>query len=219
MEHAVYRPAALLGGLGARPVGPALVDELLLELALLHDWVILGQVLGAVSAKFGFVDEPELADAFPDAPMHFRIDDAICACILTHQFLRNAYPGGDRPHVGPNPVKHPAAIRAEQRAGGAWPEMLGNIIGVELQSGELVRARDHPDQSLIGQSGLPVAATDIRMGAGKPDLLHVLPVLAWLVDPRGRREGAAPLVDGHGMQAVLDMPPDLVVAETAGPCG
>src|SRR5204863_4333496 len=57
MEHAVRRPGALVIVL-VRSAGAAHLDELLLEPALLRDRGVLGQVLGAVSAKFGLVDEP-----------------------------------------------------------------------------------------------------------------------------------------------------------------
>src|SRR5882672_9665466 len=109
MEHAVCRLGALLVGAGARSVGPAHVDELLLELALLHDRVVLGQVLGAVFPIFGLIDKPEPADTIPDAPMHVRIDDPVCASIRTYQLLRNEDAGGDRPHIGPNAIKNPPA--------------------------------------------------------------------------------------------------------------
>src|SRR5262252_943852 len=106
MEHAMHDPCALFVsqvfvGFGALSIGLTQVDELLLEFALFRGWVLFGQVLGAVSPIFGLIDERELADALLDAPMHLRIDDAVCACILTHQFLGNAYAGGDRPHIGP----------------------------------------------------------------------------------------------------------------------
>src|SRR5206468_9196729 len=107
------------------------------------------------------------------------------------------------------------AIGTEQRAGGAWPEMLLNVLGVELQSCQLGRTRDHPEESVVRQTGLSVAASDIRVGARKPDLLHALPVLARFVDPGRCRERAAPLIDRHGMQAILDVLADLPVAEAA----
>src|SRR4029079_9848399 len=124
MEHAVHGPAALLVSFGKLSVGPAQADQLLLELALILERVALRQVLGAVFPIFGLIDEPELADAILDAPMHLRIDDLVCACIRPHQLLSDTDAGGDRPHVGPNTVKNPAAIGAKQRAGGARPEML-----------------------------------------------------------------------------------------------
>src|SRR5262249_19627553 len=145
------------------------------------------------------------AEPVADAPMHLRIDDPLRALVRTHQLLGRKYTGSDGTHVGPNAVKNPPTVGAEERAGGARPEMLRNVGGVEFQSGLLVGARDHPDEGDIRQPGPLVAAADVRMSAGKPDLLHVLAVLAWFVDPCRCREGAAPLVDGHGVQAVLDV--------------
>src|SRR5262249_43563261 len=112
MEHAVHCPTALFVSLvvvvGA--LGPAHVDELPFELALLRDRVVLGQVLGTVSAIFGLIDEPKFSNAIPDAPMHLRINNTVCACIRSHQLLCNEDAGGDRPHVGPNAIKNPPAI-------------------------------------------------------------------------------------------------------------
>src|SRR5215510_4027430 len=174
-------------GLAVLVVVPAHANELLLEFARLRDRNVLGQVLRNVSAIFGLVDEPKLTETIPHAPMHLRIDDALRRAQV-HHFLGDAEAGRDRPRVGPDAVKNPSAIGAEQRAGGAGPEMLLNVLGVELQSRQLVRTRDHPQKGEIRQPGLPVAAADIRMSACEPDLLHALPFLAWLVDPCRCRE-------------------------------
>src|SRR5262245_35648282 len=67
MEDAVQDPCALfgsqVGGSGALSIGPTHADELLLELALVRDRILFGQVLGTVSPILGLIDESELADA------------------------------------------------------------------------------------------------------------------------------------------------------------
>src|SRR5580765_390086 len=60
----------------------------------------------------------------------------------------------------------------------------------------------HPQKWDLREPGVTVAATDVGVGAGKPDLLERLILGIVLLDPEGRPERSASLIDGDRVVGV-----------------
>ena len=172
---------------------------------------VLGQVLRPVSQVQLLIDDGGLAQPLHRAPMHLGIDEPLRA----RDWLRDVL--GDWPVEGQEAADEPASVGPVEGAGRTRPEMVFNVVVVELQSRLVRHARDHPDESQVGQAAFLVAAADVGMRSGKPDLLHALAILRIACHPCGRRKGPTRLVDGHRVQAVFDVVADLVVVEAACP--
>ena len=84
--------------------------------------------------------------------------------------------------------------------------------GIELQPA-FARPLHHPAQGDVREAGIPVAPADIGMHARKPDLLQPLAVGPFLLPPHAGLEGAAALVDGQGLEGVVDAAAQLHIVE------
>src|SRR5690606_7469713 len=83
--------------------------------------------------------------------------------------------------------------------------------GIERQA-QLFRFPHHPVERTIRQARLAVAAADIAMGTGKPDLFQRSRPAGGLL-PYGRQEALAEFVEGDGMAGVLEGRAKLGVVE------
>src|SRR5262249_26043038 len=97
--------------------------------------------------------------------------------------------------------------------------MLFDVVFVELEPGLVAHARNHPDERQIREAALPVATSDIRMRASKPDLLDPRPIGYLPRHPGGRGQRSSCLVDGHRVQAIFDLVANFVVVKATGPRG
>jgi hypothetical protein len=87
---------------------------------------VLGQVLGRVPEIFVLVDDGDLAEPVTHAPMHLVVDQTLDA------LLRSFAVFGDRSQERQKTADEPTAIGAIERAGRARPEMLFDVVFVEL---------------------------------------------------------------------------------------
>ncbi len=130
-----------------------------------------------------------------------------------HQTRIIQLPKPPRPHRLPGrlhiilgiEVLHPVQIRRIEAQDAA-----GLAVGV-LELG------DHPGEAGVGLSGVVVGAADVGVRAGEPALLEVGEVVCGLgLFPDGGDEEVAVLVEGEGVECVLDASGDFLVDEGVG---
>ena len=72
---------------------------------------------------------------------------------------------------------------------------------------------DHPPQGDVREALHRVASADIRMDAGKPDLLDRLMRMDWRLTPKDRMKRLSFIVNGKGLTGKGDVAPQIPVVK------
>src|SRR6476646_3246324 len=77
---------------------------------------------------------------------------------------------------------------------------------IKYKTGQRLYSGDDPDQGLVRETAVRIAAADIAVNPGKPRLLDMPPWrLPFGCRPERRHKRAAMLIDTDGMEADIDM--------------
>lgn len=87
-----------------------------------------------------------------------------------------------------------------QHAAGIGPQLGGHLVA--QPQAQRPRLLHHPLQGAVRQAGLRIAAADIAVDAGKPELLDARAVLD--AGPQRGREAEPAFVQGDGVAGVVD---------------
>jgi len=117
--------------------------------------------------------------------------------------------------LGRSPLRDVARLSGRRVRGGSRGPGGGLVIRDDLQAG-VFGALQHPLQGDFGELAFLVAAADVGMGTGEPELFEGLVGFgAGFVPQQGLEFGAA-LVDGQGLAGVGDPGAEFGVEEAAG---